>query len=63
MRHKEKPAALRVALIGLIGTLLTVCGGLAGALISASVTIWQRDQSVQVWEDLQAYAASFRVIR
>lgn len=45
--EKEKPGALRVALIGLIGTLLTVCGGLMGALISASVTVWQVERQAR----------------
>ncbi len=65
MMQKRKSSSVRAAVIGLIGTLLTVCGGLTGAGVSAAVTVYlpQAGQPVQVWEDLQAYIGSFRVIR
>lgn len=37
---KEKPASIRVAVIGLIGTLLTVCGGVSGALVTNAAAIY-----------------------
>ncbi len=40
--------SIRVAMIGLIGTLLTVCGGLGGAAISAGVTIWSTDRQARL---------------
>jgi hypothetical protein len=41
MAEPEKSTTLRTALIGLIGTLLTVCGGLGGAVITSAVTVYQ----------------------
>jgi hypothetical protein len=48
-QNKEKGAsdAVRKAIIGLVGTLLTVCCGLTGALISAGVTIYQVEREAQ----------------
>lgn len=39
-KEKQKTSS-RVAIIGLIGTLLTACGGVAGALIGGLTTIYQ----------------------
>ncbi len=44
--HKGDKSA-RVALIGLLGTILTVCGGLAGALISGAVTVYRVEREAQ----------------
>ena len=41
MSEQIKSPAFRTALIGLIGTLLTVCGGLSGALVTSAVTVYQ----------------------
>lgn len=46
-REKKKPAATRVAVIGLIGTVLTVCSGLAGAIVSGTLTIYQVERQIQ----------------
>ncbi len=45
---REKTQPLRVALIGLIGTILTVCGGLSGAIISGAVTIYRVERERQL---------------
>ncbi|NLE46080.1 MAG: hypothetical protein GX620_15280 [Chloroflexi bacterium] len=48
MAEGKKPqVAVRAALIGLLGTMLTVCGGLAGAVISGAVTIYRADRENQ----------------
>lgn len=47
MAEVQKHTTSRAALIGLIGTLLTVCGGLGGAIISAAVTIWQVERQAR----------------
>jgi hypothetical protein len=44
---KKTSNALRKAVIGLVGTLLTVCGGVSGALLSAGVTIYQIERERQ----------------
>jgi hypothetical protein len=44
---KKSSAAMRAALIGLVGTVVTVCGGLGGALMSGVVTIYQVERSKQ----------------
>ncbi len=44
---KSSSSATRVALLGLIGTLLTVCGGLLGAALSAAMTIYQTERQAQ----------------
>jgi hypothetical protein len=44
---KKSSDALKKALLGLIGTLLTVCGGLTGALISAGITVYQVERGAQ----------------
>lgn len=46
-KDKTSSSAMRVAVIGLVGTVLTVCGGLAGALVTAGVTIYQTEQERQ----------------
>jgi hypothetical protein len=49
MAEQQKSPAFRTALIGLLGTVLTVCGGLGGALVTSAVTIYQvqrQDQKV-----------------
>ena len=38
---KDEKGARRVALIGLVGTILTVCGGLGGALIGGFTTLYK----------------------
>jgi hypothetical protein len=38
---KDEKHARRAALIGLVGTLLTVCGGLSGALIGGATTLYK----------------------
>lgn len=43
----EKGAPIRAAVIGLVGTILTVCGGLTGALISGAVTIYRVEREAQ----------------
>jgi hypothetical protein len=45
---REKTQPLRVAIIGLIGTILTVCGGLSGAIISGAVTIYRVERERQL---------------
>jgi hypothetical protein len=41
MAEQVKSPAFRTALIGLLGTFLTVCGGLSGALVTSAVTVYQ----------------------
>jgi hypothetical protein len=41
MAEQSKSPGFRIALIGLLGTVLTVCGGLSGALITNAVTVYQ----------------------
>lgn len=43
----EKSPSIRAAMIGLVGTILTVCGGLTGALISGAVTIYRVERETQ----------------
>ena len=45
-KEPQKPST-RIALIGLIGTILTACGGLAGALIGGAATIYKAEQDTQ----------------
>lgn len=45
--EKESPQAIRKALIALLGTIITVCGGLTGAIISAGVTIYKTTREIQ----------------
>lgn len=45
--EKQSPQAVRKALIALLGTLITVCGGLAGAILSAGVTIYKTTRDIQ----------------
>jgi hypothetical protein len=49
MEEKEpkQKNTTRLAMIGLIGTVLTVCGGLAGALIGGATTIYKVHQETQ----------------
>lgn len=71
---EQKSATVQAALIGLIGTILTSCSGCFGAVLSAAVTVYsvhllevnfvpQPDGHPPVWDDLQYYAASFRIIK
>jgi hypothetical protein len=46
-QDRTSSSAIRVAVIGLVGTVLTVCGGLAGALVSAGITIYQVEREKQ----------------
>jgi hypothetical protein len=46
-KGKKSSDTLRKALIGLIGTLLTACGGLTGALVSAGFTVYQVEREAQ----------------
>ncbi len=43
----QKPIALHAALLGLVGTLLTACSGLTGAIISAAVTVYRVEREMQ----------------
>lgn len=45
--RKRKPRAMRKAIIGLLGSLLTVCGGLFGAAISAATLIYQAERQME----------------
>jgi hypothetical protein len=45
--EEQKPQALQVAVIGLVGTVLTVCGGLTGAAVSGAATICEIERQVQ----------------
>ncbi len=45
--HSEPKHSSRVAIIGLIGTILTACGGLAGAIIGGGVTIYKTNLEAQ----------------
>jgi len=44
---QHQKSSKRVAIIGLIGTLLTVCGGLAGALIGGATIIYKTEREAQ----------------
>ena len=41
MAEEHKPGGLQTAVIGLIGTILTACGGIGGALLTSAVAIYQ----------------------
>jgi hypothetical protein len=41
MAEEHKSTGIRTALIGLIGTILTACGGIGGALLTSAVTVYQ----------------------
>ncbi len=41
---KQRPVVIQTALIGLAGSILTVCGGLCGALVTSMVTIYQLER-------------------
>jgi hypothetical protein len=43
----QKQRSIRATVIGLVGTILTVCGGLAGAAITGAVTIYQTERQMQ----------------
>jgi hypothetical protein len=47
MTKKQKPVFVQTALIGLVGSFLTVCGGLSGALVTSAVTIYQVKHDAQ----------------
>jgi len=44
-KAKKSSAAAQAALLGLIGTMITVCGGLGGALLSGVVTIYEVERN------------------
>jgi hypothetical protein len=44
---KQQKSSNRVAIIGLIGTILTVCGGISGALIGGVTTIYKIQREAQ----------------
>jgi hypothetical protein len=44
---KKRRSSIQAATIGLIGTVLTVCGGLTGALIGGATTIYKTNQQAQ----------------
>ncbi len=44
---QQQRSSMRAAVIGLVGTALTVCGGLSGALIGGLATIYKVEQEVQ----------------
>jgi hypothetical protein len=46
-KQQHQESSKRVAIIGLIGTLLTVCGGIAGVLIGGVTTIYKTEREVQ----------------
>ena len=46
-KESKQKNTTRVAIIGLIGTILTVCGGLTGALIGGATTIYKVQQETQ----------------
>jgi hypothetical protein len=41
MAEEHKSPVFQTALIGLIGTILTTCGGISGALVTSAVTVFQ----------------------
>jgi len=41
MGEEHKSTGITTALLGLIGTILTACGGLTGALITSAITVYQ----------------------
>jgi hypothetical protein len=45
--RKQRSSTVRAAIIGLIGSALTVCGGLAGASISGAVTVYQVEREAR----------------
>lgn len=47
MGGDRRPESMRPAILGLVGALLTACGGLAGAVVSAAVTVWQVERQAQ----------------
>jgi hypothetical protein len=46
---KQQKSSRQAAIIGLVGTILTVCGGLSGALIGSIVTIYKIDREPSRW--------------
>ncbi len=44
---KQQKSSNRVAIIGLVGTILTVCGGISGALIGGVTTIYKIQRDAQ----------------
>jgi hypothetical protein len=44
---KQNSSSKRVAIIGLIGTIMTVCGGISGALIGGITTIYKIEREAQ----------------
>ena len=41
MGEENKSAGFRTAMIGLVGTILTACGGITGAILTSAVTVYQ----------------------
>jgi hypothetical protein len=41
MAEEHKSTVFQTALIGLVGTILTTCGGISGALVTSAVTVYQ----------------------
>ncbi|MDP2995403.1 MAG: hypothetical protein Q8N46_09825, partial [Anaerolineales bacterium] len=41
MAEVHKSTVFQTALIGLVGTILTTCGGISGALVTSAVTVYQ----------------------
>jgi hypothetical protein len=48
MAKQQRPVSIQTALIGLVGTLLTVGGGLCGAFVTSAVTIYQVEREKQL---------------
>ena len=47
MTEERRSPIIQTAIIGLVGTFLTTCGGISGALISGAATIYQVQQQAQ----------------
>jgi hypothetical protein len=45
--NKQQKSSIRLAIIGLVGTILTVCGGISGALIGGITTIYKIQKEAQ----------------
>lgn len=46
-QNKQQKSSNRMAIIGLVGTILTVCGGISGALIGGVTTIYKIQREAQ----------------
>ena len=47
MTEERRSPIIQTAIIGLVGTFLTTCGGISGALISGAVTVYQVQRQAQ----------------